>query len=649
MPYNLLKGLIMFAATPKKFRPVLIGIATLACMATLVYITYGFGILPQLSHLEQEVAFHHCEQVQTLVGVELDALSALAKDYTSVDATQAETPPAELSWSHRLTQEMLHHHGLDEVVVLDKRGTLLFSRSNAQQRDHDTELYRAAFNLTQLSARSAISGLLHSEQGICLVATHTMNTDHPDHGDDTVILCRRLTPEVIADWSRRLHLDIDLTDLAQITHDDPQQFVTPIKQAQAPQLTVNNTVIEAKTLLFDIGKTPIALIRVNVPRQAYMASHATSLAALFMISLLLSAITLVTAWVFSRRAQQPLSDLVDQVRQRRQHHQPKPLSEHLVTAELTREINGLFDDLDECRQSQIHTQVRSDLLKQVVPCAIFTVDHRRVITSWNDRAEQLTGYRADEMIGNSCYRFALSPCLRQCGLFNQQIDKPVMGRECTIRHKNGTLLTISKNANLLRDNQGEVIGGIECFVDITHHKRDEQALQWEVSLNSRLASLSHAIVQQHADQHEIARQLLSHARNLTDSRHGFIAAINPGGSQLLWDYTSLFEEFCGNGSATIPAAAAGRGSLLHAVYNRKTGVYFNGLERLNVAHLAGGIQKPLRHFMAVPVDDGERIVGQVALANNDEGYSVRDLQAIEQLAELFAVYLAQKPTPAQTA
>ncbi|WP_321529950.1 GAF domain-containing protein [uncultured Desulfuromonas sp.] len=639
----------MFAAAPNRLRPILIGFATLAGVAALVYITYGFGFLPQLSHLEQEVAFHHCEQVQTHVEVELDALSALAKDYTSVDASQDETNRAERSWSRHLTQEMLHHHGLDEVVVYDKRGTLLFNRSNAQRGNHDSELCRTAFNLTQLSARPAISGLLHSEQGISLVATRTVSTDHPDHGGDTVILCRRLSPQVIADWSRRLHLDIDLTDLTEITHNNPQQLRRLLQQAQEPHVTVNTTFLEANTLLFDIGKTPIALVRVKAPRQSSMASHTTSVMALLVMSLLLSAIILMTARVFSRRAQQPFSDLAIQIRNHRQHHQLEPLCEQQGTTELARQINGLLDDLNECRQSQIHTQITTNLLKQVVPCAIFTVDHRRVITSWNDRAEQLTGYQADEMIGSSCYRFALSPCHRQCGLFNQQIDKPVMDRECTIRHKNGTLLTISKNANLLRDNQGEVIGGVECFVDMTHHKRDEQALQWEVSLNSRLASLSHAIVQQHADQHEVARQLLSHARNLTGSRHGFIAAINPGGSQSLWDCTSLFEEFYGNNSATIPAAAAGRGSLLHAVYNRKTGVYFNGLERLNVAHLAGGIQKPLRHFMAVPVDDGERIVGQVALANNDEGYSVRDLQAIEQLAELFAVYLAQKPTPAQTA
>nr|WP_320114575.1 GAF domain-containing protein [uncultured Desulfuromonas sp.] len=633
----------MYAAVLNRLRPVIIGAVTLVSLATLVYITYAYGILPQLNHLEQEVAFHHCEQVQTHVAVELDALSALVKDYTSAQMAQS----GGQAWSLYLTEEMLHHHGLDEAAVYDHRGTVLFDRSAHTHHIHDIELCRQAFNLTQLSARSAISGLLRSEQGISLVAARSV-TDQTDHGA-TVVLCRRLTPDVIADWSRRLHLDIELTDLVATTRGKTHRLNALVKQAQHPVATLTAESIQANTLLFDIGNDPVAQIRIKLPRQSYLSANTSLVLVLLIISLFLTALAMVTARLFAHRARKPFFDLVTQIRHRRQHSQCTPLGEQLVTVDLTREINGLFDDLSECRQNQILSEVKTDLLKQVVPCAIFTVDHRRVITSWNDRAEQLTGYCADEMIGSSCYRFALSPCHDQCGLFNQQVRKPVMGRECTIRHKNGALLTISKNADLLRDPQGEVVGGIECFVDITHHKRDEQALQWEVSLNSRLASLSHAIVQQQADQREIARQLLSHARNLTGSQHGFIAALDAGGSQSLWDYTSLFEEFSADNTAIIPAAASGRGSLLHAVYNRKTGVYFNGLERLNVAHLAGGIEKPFHHFMAVPVDNGERIVGQVALANNDEGYSVRDLQAIEQLAELFAVYLAQKPATAESA
>ena len=619
-------------------RSATIPLLALAATIAVVYFTYSYGVLPQIDQLQEQLALHHSDQVQTHLTMELDTLEALVMDYTELMENDDQNKTATIPWPQRLTDEMLRHHGLDEAAVYRNDGTVLFHQSD-HQTEPDNTLCRKAFNLTRLSPRLAISGLLRDDPGICLVAARSV-------GDHVVILCRHLTNSALADWSRRLHLTISLTatDLSDRTDDFTLSSNT---QLQQPVLRTANHAIEIQTILVDISKQPIAIMHLTLPRQAFLsAAHASM--SFFLIAAIALCLIVLLSIRFSRHLTQiPVIALIEQLRCCRQQKQAT-LNEEICqgttpAAELAQEVDGLLQDLSECRLNQTLSEVRTDLIKKVVPCAIFTVDQRRIITSWNDRAEQLTGYRAKEMIGSSCYRFALTPCHTECGLFNSQVAKPVMGRECTIRHKNGSLLTISKNAELLRDSQGSVIGGIECFVDITHHKRDEQALQWEVSLNSRLASLSHAIVQQHADQHEVARQLLSHARNLTNSEHGFIAALDQSGSQSLWDFTSLFDDFSiRNGVATIAAPTSGRGSLLYAVYNRRTGVYFNDLERLNVAHLAGGIDKPIRHFMAVPVDDGEQIVGQVALANNEEGYSVRDLQAIEQLAELFAVFLAQK-------
>jgi PAS domain S-box-containing protein len=616
--------------------------------ATLVYITYSCCVLPQFQRLEENTAAHHMEQLRTNLQVELDNLNALVHDYASMETPEHTTlAKASPYWHHLFSDQLLSHHGLDRIAIYDEQGTLLFTNStpagDTEKTPEDMALYRTAFNLTRLSSKQAISGLLLGSRGISLVTARTIANPAAETSG-VIIFCRQLSTQVIAQWSRRLKIEISLS---MVPHNnnaiDNPRLDALLQSPQSCYLSRSAQQTTASSLLLDIGGTPIAILQLTIPAQSLSGMLPMS-AILAVTTLVLLLITYLTARIFAKTAQGPFFDLAHQVHQIRQLEDKSALAPAKETDELTREINALLVDLEESRQNQSLSEVKTNLIKKVVPCAIFTVDHRRVITSWNNRAEQLTGYAAHEMIGSSCYRFALTPCHRQCGLFNPQTAKPVMGRECTIRHKNGTLLTISKNAELLRDVSGDVIGGIECFVDITHHKRDEQALQWEVALNSRLASLSHTIVQQHCDQEEIARQLLSHARNLTGSQHGFIAALDSCGTQLLWDYTSLFEDFIKtDGSAIIPAASSGRGSLLHAVYNRKTGVYFNGLERLNVAHLAGGIQKPFRHFMAVPVDNGDRIIGQVALANNEEGYSVRDLQAIEQLAELFAVFLARKP------
>ncbi len=130
-----------------------------------------------------------------------------------------------------------------------------------------------------------------------------------------------------------------------------------------------------------------------------------------------------------------------------------------------------------------------ELLFNLVPSAVFTLDLERRIVKWNKKAEELTGYSAKEVIGQKCFLFATSPCDEKCGLYSDDIVKPVVKKECSIRRKDGSLRVISKNADLLRDKNGHVIGGIESFEDITQYKRVEEelgkvALEWSKTFNA---------------------------------------------------------------------------------------------------------------------------------------------------------------------
>ncbi len=109
----------------------------------------------------------------------------------------------------------------------------------------------------------------------------------------------------------------------------------------------------------------------------------------------------------------------------------------------------------------------AEMLLRTVPSSVYTVDSKRRITSWNPMAELVTGYTAEEVIGKDCSTFSNHPCKDYCTLYSENIEKPVIGLMCTIKHKDGSLLYISKNVDVLKNNQGEVIGGIECFNDIT--------------------------------------------------------------------------------------------------------------------------------------------------------------------------------------
>ena len=113
---------------------------------------------------------------------------------------------------------------------------------------------------------------------------------------------------------------------------------------------------------------------------------------------------------------------------------------------------------------------------QTSPSAIYTVDKNKKITSWNKRAEELTGYIKEEVIGKPCHIFAESPCKEECGLFAKNKEKPIFGAECIIKKKDGEIRYISKNVDLLYNDHNNIIGGIESFEDITDHKKHEEEL-----------------------------------------------------------------------------------------------------------------------------------------------------------------------------
>ncbi len=128
----------------------------------------------------------------------------------------------------------------------------------------------------------------------------------------------------------------------------------------------------------------------------------------------------------------------------------------------------------------------SDMIYKVIPSALFTVDNNKCVTSWNKKAELITGYSAEEMLGKSCDEFSVRLSSEHCDLFNPDVPKPISGHECTIIHKSGRRISIIKNIDELRDVDGRVIGGIESFEDVTESKRIEAELRQSESRYSTL-------------------------------------------------------------------------------------------------------------------------------------------------------------------
>ena len=142
-------------------------------------------------------------------------------------------------------------------------------------------------------------------------------------------------------------------------------------------------------------------------------------------------------------------------------------------------IAGITQDITErynAWEQVVLARDKAEQYFQVTPSAIFTVDRERVVTSWNNAMIRATGYSAEEAIGRRCDFFAEQSCTEECGLFAGDVPKPVIRRECSIRHKDGTIRQILKNVDELCDQEGRVTGGIESFEDVTERKAAESRL-----------------------------------------------------------------------------------------------------------------------------------------------------------------------------
>ncbi|MGD2081215.1 MAG: sigma 54-interacting transcriptional regulator, partial [Nitrospirota bacterium] len=100
---------------------------------------------------------------------------------------------------------------------------------------------------------------------------------------------------------------------------------------------------------------------------------------------------------------------------------------------------------------------------------LMVVDKEGTILSFNRAAERMTGYSASEVLGKNCEILDTDTCVmggerKNCSLFE---EGSVTRKGCRIRAKDGGAVHLLKNAVVLRDEKGDVIGGVETMTDIT--------------------------------------------------------------------------------------------------------------------------------------------------------------------------------------
>jgi diguanylate cyclase (GGDEF)-like protein/PAS domain S-box-containing protein len=105
---------------------------------------------------------------------------------------------------------------------------------------------------------------------------------------------------------------------------------------------------------------------------------------------------------------------------------------------------------------------------------VYLVDRDRRILFWNDGAERITGYRAQEVIGRFCHNNILMHCDHEerllcgdgCPLLQTIHDGHPREAEVFLRHKDGHRVPVCVRSVPVRDADGAIIGAAESFEEL---------------------------------------------------------------------------------------------------------------------------------------------------------------------------------------
>lgn len=120
-----------------------------------------------------------------------------------------------------------------------------------------------------------------------------------------------------------------------------------------------------------------------------------------------------------------------------------------------------------------------DIILNCIADGVFTIDLEKNITTFNKSAERITGISFDQAIGQKCFDvFHSNICQGQCALEKTlQTGKENIEIYVTIIDSQGRTVPISVSTAVLKNNIGNVIGGVETFRDLSAIEQMRKEIQ----------------------------------------------------------------------------------------------------------------------------------------------------------------------------
>ncbi len=121
---------------------------------------------------------------------------------------------------------------------------------------------------------------------------------------------------------------------------------------------------------------------------------------------------------------------------------------------------------DQNREPQ---EIYSNIILDSIADGVFTVDENMRITSFNRSAEEITGIKKEDAVGQFCFEvLRANICEKACALkCSLKTGEQTIDKQVTILRSNGNEIPIKISTSILKNEKGKFVGGVESFRDLS--------------------------------------------------------------------------------------------------------------------------------------------------------------------------------------